>query len=76
MISKTPGVCGGDACIHGHRIPVWVLVRLRHLGADDAKILEAYPSITADDLKAAWDYYASNANEIDRDIRENESDDD
>ena len=22
-ITKTPGVCGGDACIRGHRIPVW-----------------------------------------------------
>jgi uncharacterized protein (DUF433 family) len=23
-IERTPGVCGGDACIAGTRIPVWV----------------------------------------------------
>src|SRR5205823_922299 len=35
-ITKTPGVCGGDACIRGHRIPVWVLVGYRRLGLPDA----------------------------------------
>lgn len=25
-IKKTPGVCGGDACIGNTRIPVWSLV--------------------------------------------------
>ncbi len=59
-ISKMPGVCGGRACVRGHRIPVWVLVRGRQLEMSDVELLEAYPSITAYDLKAAWDYYASN----------------
>ena len=40
-ITKTLGVCGGDACIRGHRIPVWVLVGYRKLGASDAEILKA-----------------------------------
>ena len=30
-ITKTAGVCGGDACIENTRIPVWLLVSLRHL---------------------------------------------
>jgi hypothetical protein len=30
-IAKTPGLCGGDACIGVHRIPVWVLVNFRRL---------------------------------------------
>lgn len=71
-ITKTPGVCGGDACIAGHRIPVWCIVGLRQLGANDAKIQEAYPSITAEDLEAAWDYYAANRDEVDGNIREND----
>ena len=75
-ITKTPGVCGGDACIRGHRIPVWCVVGLRQLGASDAKILDAYPSITFEDLEAALDYYATNREEIDRNIRENEEDED
>jgi len=49
-IEKTPGVVGGDACIVGTRIPMWDLVQYRRLGASDAKILEAYPQLTATHL--------------------------
>jgi len=31
-IEKTPGLCGGDACIRQTRIPVWVLVNACGLG--------------------------------------------
>ena len=75
-ITKTPGVCGGRACIQGHRIPVWGLVRYRQIGMSDAEILEASPSINGADLEAAWEYYATNREEIDADIRENEDDED
>lgn len=71
-ISKTPGVCGGDACIRGHRIPVWVLEGYRRLGRSDEQLLRSYPSLTLADLKAAWDYVAAHSEEIDRAIRENE----
>jgi uncharacterized protein (DUF433 family) len=72
-ISKRPDRCGGDACIRDHRIPVWVLVNYRRLGASDAEILRAYPSLTPADLEAAWEYAAANAEEIDTAIRENEA---
>ncbi len=36
---------GGDACVHGTRIPVWVLDNCRRLGMPDAKILSTYPSL-------------------------------
>jgi uncharacterized protein (DUF433 family) len=71
-ITKTPGVCGGDACVRGHRIPVWVLVVYRRLGKSDANLLRDYSSLTPADLKAAWEYAAANAEEIDRAIWENE----
>jgi uncharacterized protein (DUF433 family) len=71
-VTKTPGICGGDACIRGHRIPVWGLVNSRRLGADDADILRAYPVLTAIDLEAAWEYAAAHPQEIDRAIHENE----
>jgi uncharacterized protein (DUF433 family) len=70
-ITKTPGVCGGDACIEGHRIPVWVLVNFRRL-SEDADILRAYPTLTPGDLEAAWAYAALHKDEIDSAIRENE----
>ena len=71
-ISKKPDRCGGDACIRETRIPVWVLVNYRRLGASDADILGAYPGLTPSDLEAARDYAAANREEIDRAIRENE----
>ena len=72
-IRKTPGVCGGDACVRDTRIPVWVLANYRRLGAPDAEILRSYPSLTRADLEAAWEYAAANPAEIDEAIRENEA---
>jgi hypothetical protein len=64
-VQKTPGVCGGHACIRNTRIPVWVLVSLRQQGANDRELLENYPSLTSEDLIAAWDYYKQYRSEID-----------
>jgi uncharacterized protein (DUF433 family) len=72
-VQKTPGVCGGRACIRNTRITVWGLVNLRRLGAKDTQILESIVGLTPDDLQAAWDYYRQNGAEIDEDIRENEA---
>jgi uncharacterized protein (DUF433 family) len=74
-ISKKPDRCGGDACIRDSRIPVWVLVNYRRLGGSVAALLRDYPSLTSDDLEAAWAYSAAHAEEIDRAIRENEAGD-
>lgn len=71
-IQKTPGVCGGDACIRNTRITVWGLVAYRNLGLSDTRLLEIIVSLTSADLKAAWDYYEHNGREIDEEIRLNE----
>ncbi|MBD1937565.1 DUF433 domain-containing protein [Microcoleus sp. FACHB-68] len=71
-ITKTPGVCGGDACIAGTRIPVWVLVNARHLGIDEAQLLYDYPHINAADLVNAWAYAEAYPNEIEQAITKNE----
>ena len=72
LIRKTPGVCGGDACIRKTRITVWGLVERRNLGLSDAEILENLPDLTPADLAVAWDYDAQHREEIDQAIRENE----
>ena len=72
-IQKTPGVCGGRACIRTTRITVWGLVNSRRLGTK-REILENIAGLTPDDLQAAWDYYRDHAAEIDDDIRDNEAD--
>lgn len=74
-IQKRPDRCSGDACVRDTRIPVWVLVGYRRQGASDGEILQAYPSLTSEDLEAAWDYAAKNPGEIDRTIEENEKGD-
>ena len=75
-ITKTPGVQGGDACIRGRRITVWVLEGYRQLGCDDDRMLVHYPSLTREDLKAAWAYADANREEIEQTIRENEEGED
>ena len=71
-ITKTAEVCGGDACIRGHRIPVWVLTGYRQLGLGDAEVLHAYPTLTRADLEAALEYASAYPEEIAAAIRENE----
>jgi uncharacterized protein (DUF433 family) len=73
-IKKTPGVCGGRACIRNTRITVWGLVNSRRLGLADEQILMNIAGLTPDDLGAAWDYYEEYPTEIDSDIRDNEAD--
>jgi uncharacterized protein (DUF433 family) len=73
-VQKTPGVCGGRACIRNTRITVWGLVNSRRLGLADGQLLENIVGLTPQDLQAAWDYYRENCAEIDEDIRENEAD--
>jgi uncharacterized protein (DUF433 family) len=72
-ISKKPDRCGGDACVRETRITVWGLVAYRRLGLSDAEILGAVQGLTPADLEAAWEYAASNAEEIDQAIRANEA---
>ena len=71
-IEKTPGVCGGNACIAGTRIPVWVLVNARRLGVGESELLQDYPSLQAADLVNAWTYAEIYSQDIELAIRENE----
>lgn len=70
-IQRTPGVCGGEACIGRTRIAVWMLEDARRLGVSETGLLQDYPSLSGSDLAAAWAYVASHPTEIDKAIREN-----
>lgn len=73
MITKTPGVCGGRACLGNSRMPVWVLVALWKRGATDRIILkEICPHLTQDQLDAARAYAKANSEEMTRDLQEQE----
>jgi uncharacterized protein (DUF433 family) len=76
LVRKTPGVCGGEACIRDSRIMVWLLVSFMRQGMTDAEIHSNYPTLTTADLDAARVYYRQHPEEIDAAIAANERDDD
>lgn len=71
-IESQPDVCGGEPCIVRTRIPVWVLVRARQMGVNEADLLRSYPTLRAEDLTNAWAYSRAYRDEIELQIRENE----
>jgi uncharacterized protein (DUF433 family) len=71
-IESRPDICGGEPCIVRTRIPVWVLVRAKQMGVNEAELLRSYPTLRAEDLTNAWAYYRAYRNEIEQQIRENE----
>ena len=73
-IESRPNVCGGEPCILRTRIPVWLLVRAREFGTSEAELLQAYPTLVAEDLANAWNYYRANPIEIQQQIEANETD--
>lgn len=72
-ITKTEGVCGGEACIAGTRIPIWLLVESHRQGVREAQLLNDYSHISAADLVNAWAYAEAYPEEIAAAIRQNEA---
>jgi len=72
-IDSRPGVSAGEPCTVRTRIPVWLLEQARRPGVSESALLEAYPTLWAEDLVNPWAYVRSHRPEIDRQIRENES---
>ncbi|HXH41721.1 MAG TPA: DUF433 domain-containing protein [Thermoanaerobaculia bacterium] len=57
-ISIDPNICFGKPCIRGTRIWVALIIENLAAGVPEPEILDAYPSLTADDIKAALAYAA------------------
>lgn len=62
-ISIDSGICHGQACIKGTRIPVHQIVGMLANGDTFESLLDAYPQITRDDIRACLEYAASLAEE-------------
>ena len=73
-IEKTPGVCGGSACIISTRIPVWSIIEYIQMGVFEENLLQNFPTLRAQDLANARAYYDANKAEIDAEIIENSKD--
>ena len=57
-ISIDPNVCHGKPCIKGTRIWVSLIVDNLAAGSTAEEIIEAYPSLAKEDIKAALAYAA------------------
>ncbi len=69
-IVKTVGICGGRACIAGHRVRVMDIVTWHEKrGYSPDQILDMFPGISLADVYAALAYYFDNRQEIEEDFR-------
>lgn len=72
-IARTPGVCGGRACIAGHRIRVMDVVLWHEMrGYSPDEIVAMFPGITLADVHAALAYYFDHSEEIRSDFKQEE----
>src|SRR4051812_44686410 len=69
-ITRTPGVCGGKACIAGHRVRVLdIVVWHEHQGMAPDEIVSHIPTITLADVHAALAYYFDHIDEIQEEMQ-------
>ena len=69
-ITRSPEVCGGKACIAGHRVRVLdVVVWHEHQGMTPDEIVSHFPAITLADVHAALAYYFDHIEEIQQEMR-------
>jgi uncharacterized protein (DUF433 family) len=70
-IEKTEGVCGGRACIAGHRVRVAdIVVWHEKRGYCPDEIVEMFPGISLADVHAALAYYFDHRQEIEDDFKD------
>jgi uncharacterized protein (DUF433 family) len=60
-ITIEPGKCGGRPCIRGQRMRVTDVLGLLGAGVSHQEIIEDYPFLEEDDILAALDYAAAQA---------------
>lgn len=58
-ITFNPDQCGGRPCIRGMRIRVKDVLEMLAGGASEAEILEDFPYLEADDIKACLTFAAA-----------------
>jgi uncharacterized protein (DUF433 family) len=71
-IESSPGICGGQPRIAGHRIRVQDIVLWTEQGQSPDEIVSAFPQLSLADVHAALTYYYDHRDEIDRQIREDD----
>lgn len=55
-IESVPGILSGKAIIKGTRLSVGLILGLLADGADEQEVLDSYPRLTKDDVRACLKY--------------------
>ena len=63
-ITRDPAIMGGRPCIRGMRVTVGTILGLLAAGRTHDEILQAYPYLEADDIRAALSYAAWRAEDV------------
>ncbi len=63
-ITRDPQVMGGKPCLRGMRVTVGTIVGLLAAGHSIERVLEAYPYLEPEDVRAALAYAARRSEEI------------
>jgi uncharacterized protein (DUF433 family) len=62
-ITLKPGVCGGRPCIRDTRIEISIILDGLAEGLTEADIIDHYPQLTIEDIRAALAYAAELSHE-------------
>ncbi len=62
-IATDPNVCGGQPCIRGTRIPIAVILDGLAEGLTAEQLVDHYPQLSVDDVRAALAYASHLARE-------------
>jgi len=63
-ITVEPGKCGGRPCIRGFRMRISDILDLLAAGASEQEILDDYPFLEPDDIRAALVFAAAQARQV------------
>ena len=63
-VTIDPGKCGGKPCIRGYRIRVSDVLALLGAGATFEEILDDYPFLERDDIRASLVYAAQQTDHV------------
>jgi uncharacterized protein (DUF433 family) len=62
-IIRDPEVCGGEPVIRGTRVTLRTLLASLAEGSEESEILQDFPAVTREDLKAVIAFAAASAEE-------------
>lgn len=62
-VVRNPGICGGEAVFKGTRVPLRTVLASLAAGDSPEEILSDFPSLSAEDIRAAIAFAAASAAE-------------